>query len=73
MRCTKSYETQHHLMVLYLSLEFLYVAGRYWTVLNDAISLFYQSLEILDFLFILVILHYSFLGQGIDALINISL
>lgn len=60
-------------MVPYLGLEFLYVAGRYWTVLNDAISFFYQSLKILDFLFVLLILHYSFLGERKYAVFNISL
>lgn len=60
-------------MVLYLNLEFLYVAGRHRMVLNDAISLFNQSVEILDFLFILLILHYSFLGEKINAVFNISL
>lgn len=60
-------------MVLYLSLELLYVAGGYRTVLNDAISLFDQSLEILDFLFALLILHYSFLRERINVVFNIRL
>lgn len=30
-----------HLMVVYLSLKFLYVTGRDWSVLDDAMCVFY--------------------------------
>lgn len=70
---TRCHEGHPHLMVLDLSLQFLYVTGRYWTVLNDAMSFFYQSLEIPDFLFILLILHHSLLGHGMNAEYNIRL
>lgn len=71
VRCTRSYQRQSHLVVLDLGLEFLYVAGGYWAVLNDAMSLFYQSLEILHLLLVLLVLHHSLLGQRTDAVPNV--
>lgn len=50
-----------HLMVLDLSLKFLYVTGGDGSVLDDTMGFLYQSLEVLYFLFILLILHHSLL------------
>lgn len=50
-------------MVVNLSLQFLDVIGGDGTVLNDAMGLFYQPLEVLHFLFILLILQHGLLEK----------
>lgn len=52
-----------HLMVVYLRLQLLDVVGGDRPVLDDAMRLLYEPLEVLDFLFVLLILHHSFLGK----------
>lgn len=54
-----------HLVVVNLSLQFLDVIGGDRTVLNDAMCLFYQPLEVLYFLFILFILQHCLLETEI--------
>lgn len=51
-------------------MQFLDVIGGDWTVLNDAMGLFYQPLKVLYFLFILFILQHCLLEKEIFAYMN---